>query len=178
MNDRVPEFNDSDPSPKTYVLTGQGLTLQQDPPEFVPTAEKNNSWGSPLLWTSLMLALSAYYLDAGKWAKAVEASIDRRQQSVACAPYRAWVAQHPLSYEEVSASASAWAGKPVLWEISRGPDGSSYYAQDTTKGISWTNPAACEKSGPIQRGPPVMVLALVESNESSTPLLIFLEADK
>jgi hypothetical protein len=178
MNDRPPEYSKSDPPPNTYVITDHGLARLQDSSNSVGPAEKKRSWGSPPLWTALLLALLAYYLDAGKWAKSVEASIERRQQSVACAPYRAWVAQHQLSYDEVAADPSAWAGKPVVWEISRGPDGAFYYGQDTAKKISWTNPEACEPAGLTPGGGPVRILALIESNEGTMPLLILLEANK
>ncbi len=160
------------------MCTDQGLRLQQDTSGPVAPAEIKRSRGSPLLWVSLLLALSAYYLDVGKWVESVEAFLDRRQQFVACAPYRAWVAQHPLSYEEVAADPLVWAGKPVLWEIARGPEGAFYCGQDAAKKISWTDPAARELAGLTQGGGPVRILALIESNESSTPLLIPLEVDR
>jgi hypothetical protein len=178
MSSPASEYPKDDPSPNMYVLTEHGLILQQDSCDAVGPVAKKRSWGSPLLWISLLLALSAYYLDAGKWAKSVEASIDRRQQSLACVPYRAWVAQHPLSYDDVAANSLAWTGKPVLWEISRGPDEAFYYGQDAAKKVSWTNPAADGLAGLAQGGSPAKVLALIESNESATPQLIFLEIDK
>jgi|GEM_PF-6254412 len=178
MNDRAPKDYQPDLPPKTYVVTDHGLILEEDSPDSVAPAEKKRSWGSPLLWISLLLALLAYYLDVGKWAKSVEAFIDRRQQFVACSPYRAWAAQHPLSYEDVVADPLIWTGKPVLWTISRGPDGAFYYGQDAAKKISWTDPAAGGLSSVPPGGVPVKVLALLESNESSTPLLIPLEVSK
>jgi hypothetical protein len=174
MNEQAPGSIEPDQRQNTYILTDQGLVLEQEPSRPAAPAPEQRSWGSPLLWLSLVLAALAYYLDAGKWVKSVEASIDRRQRAVACGPYRAWAAQHPLSYDEVASDPSAWAGKPVLWEVSRGADGSYYFGQDAAKKISWTDPAACASAGPAAGGPAVRVLALVESSEGATPLLILL----
>jgi hypothetical protein len=178
MNDSDPKNRRTKLPPKIYVLTGDDLTLQQDTPGPAAPAETKRSWGSPLLWTSLLLALLAYYIDAGRWVKSAEAAIDRRQKSVACAPYRAWVAQHHLSYAEVAADPIVWTGKPVLWRISRGPDGTFHCGSDATQKIFWSNPAASELAGLIQTGGPQKVLAVIESSESSTPLLIPLEVEK
>ena len=177
MNDPAFENREPDTPPKTYVITGDSIALEQEASDSIAPAEEKRSWGSLLLWISLMLTLLAYYLDAGKWAKPIEAAIERRQRFVACAPYRVWVAQHPLSYEEVAADPSAWTGKPVLWKISRGPDGAFYCGQDAAKRISWINPAARELAGLTRGGGPVKVLALIESDEGSTPLLIPLEVN-
>jgi hypothetical protein len=178
MDYQTPESRGTDPMPAVYVITDDGLKLQEAPCGAAAPVEKKRSGGSPLLWTSLVLALLAYYLDAGKWAKSVEASINRRQQSMACAPYRNWVAQHPLGYAEVAADPMAWTGKPVLWGISRGPDGGFYCGQEAANRIFWTDPAAGELAGLPQGGGPLKVLALIESSESPTPVLAFLETEK
>ena len=155
-----------------YTLTEDGLVLEEEPSQPAPPAHRKSS---PWLWTSLVLAALAYFLDAGSWMKAAQRYVDARQKHLALAPYRTWALQHPLAYEDLSSNPGVWVGKAVLWDIGRTPEGVFCFGDDAAKKISWAPSAAPESSLIPRSGAVVKVLARVESSEDPVPELSFLE---
>jgi hypothetical protein len=91
------------------------------------------------------------------------------------APYKAWAQRNPLAYEEVVAGGAAWAGKAVVWEISRHADDCFFWQGDPAKKISWFEPAGDELKAVFPDGKPVRALLRIENFEEPPPVLTLLE---
>ncbi|MFH2203392.1 MAG: hypothetical protein ABIJ96_09780 [Elusimicrobiota bacterium] len=125
-----------------YILDGKGLHERD---ESAPAAAPpKRLLGRPLLGFSLLLALLTYYIDSGGWLRAAEKALWSKQQRAALKPFYKWAKHHPLSYDDIAISPSAYCGKPVLWDISCTEDGACHIAGAPAQKIRWTNTPADE----------------------------------
>lgn len=157
-----------------YELTQGGLReVKRGAPVSTAKPERRYLLGSPLLSGSLFLALLAYYIDGGEWMRSVERRIDGRQRGAASGPYRVWAENHPLSYEDVAATATALTGKAVLWEVARAPEGSFLFGGDGSRPLLLSGAEAELERIPAE-APGVRALARVEGTQNGLPALALL----